>query len=99
MRTIPMDSAKNDVTSCEGASPTKTDSLNSFSTSSLPIVESDLSPWICQYHIDHRIFNMSDSTFHVTREDLRKAESKVSQNNDGNVPPESEPAQMKVMIP
>jgi len=39
---------------------------------------------------------ISDSTFHTTHEDLRKAESKVSQNNDGNVPSESEPSQMKV---
>ena len=39
---------------------------------------------------------MSDSTFHTTREDIRKAESKLSQANDGNVPASSEVAQMKV---
>ena len=42
---------------------------------------------------------MSESTFHTTREDIRKAESKVSQKNDGNVPAESEPSLMKVSIP
>ncbi|KAL2052288.1 hypothetical protein ABVK25_007447 [Lepraria finkii] len=41
---------------------------------------------------------MSDSTFHTTREDIRKAESKVSQKNDGNVPAESEPSLMKSII-
>ncbi|KAK4693609.1 hypothetical protein P7C71_g3828, partial [Lecanoromycetidae sp. Uapishka_2] len=41
---------------------------------------------------------MSDSTFHTTREDLRKAESKVSQKNDGNVPSDSEPSQLKSII-
>lgn len=39
---------------------------------------------------------MSESTFHTTREDIRKAESKLSQKNDGNVPASSEAAQMKV---
>ncbi|KAL8832158.1 MAG: hypothetical protein Q9191_000431 [Dirinaria sp. TL-2023a] len=41
---------------------------------------------------------MSDETFHLTQEDLRKAESKVSQNNDGNVPSESELSQLKSII-
>lgn len=39
---------------------------------------------------------MSESTFHTTREDLRKAESQVSKKNDGNVPADSEVAQTKV---
>ena len=42
---------------------------------------------------------MSDSTFHTTKEDLRKAESQVSKKNDGNVPSDSEPSQMKVCDP
>ena len=46
-------------------------------------------------HSNHSI-NMSEATFHTTREDIRKAESKISQNNDGNVPADSEPSQMKV---
>lgn len=39
---------------------------------------------------------MSESTFHTTREDLRKAESQVSRKNNGNVPADSEVAQTKV---
>lgn len=39
---------------------------------------------------------MSESTFHATREDLRKAESKLSHKNDGNVPADSEVSQTKV---
>ena len=39
---------------------------------------------------------MSDSTFHTTREDIRKAESKLSQSNNGTIPASSEVAQMKV---
>ena len=42
---------------------------------------------------------MTDATFHTTREDLRKAESKVSQKNDGNVPADSEVSVMKVSKP
>ena len=42
---------------------------------------------------------MTDATFHTTREDLRKAESKVSQKNDGNVPADSEASLMKVSKP
>ena len=42
---------------------------------------------------------MSESTFHTTKEDLRKAESKVSKNNDGNVPSQSDVAQLKVHQP
>lgn len=40
---------------------------------------------------------MSESTFHTTREDLRKAESQVSRKNNGNVPADSEVAQTKVI--
>ena len=39
---------------------------------------------------------MSESTFHTTREDLRKAESQLAQKNDGNVPADSEVSQIKV---
>lgn len=42
---------------------------------------------------------MSEETFHTTREDLRKAESKVSQKNDGNIPKDSEVAQTMVNNP
>ncbi|KAL9098838.1 MAG: hypothetical protein Q9163_005567 [Psora crenata] len=41
---------------------------------------------------------MSESTFHTTKEDIRKAESKVSQKNDGYVPSESEPSLMKSIV-
>lgn len=39
---------------------------------------------------------MSDSTFHTTTQDLRKAESKVAQSHGGNLPSDSNVAQMKV---
>ena len=41
---------------------------------------------------------MSDSTFHTTKKDLRKAESQVSKKNDGSVPAESEVSQLKARI-
>lgn len=41
---------------------------------------------------------MSESTFHTTKEDIRKAESQVSNKNDGKVPAESEVSQMKVSL-
>ena len=41
---------------------------------------------------------MSESTFHMTHEDLRKPESQVSQKNNGNIPAESEVAQTKVTL-
>lgn len=42
---------------------------------------------------------MSESTFHTTREDLRKAESQVSKKNNGSVPADSEVAQTMVPSP
>ena len=49
------------------------------------------------FSLEHtNFFAMTDATFHTTREDLRKAESKVSQKNDGNVPADSEVSLMKV---
>lgn len=42
---------------------------------------------------------MSESTFHPTREDIRKSESQVSRNKDGEIPPDSEPSQMKAPHP
>ena len=39
---------------------------------------------------------MSDATFHTTREDLRKAESKVAQSHRGTVPADSDVSLMKV---
>ena len=41
---------------------------------------------------------MSGSTFHTTKEDVRKSESEVSKKNAGNVPADSEPSLMKVSI-
>ncbi|KAG6995442.1 hypothetical protein G7Y79_00045g081130 [Physcia stellaris] len=41
---------------------------------------------------------MSDSTFHTTREDIRKPESKVSHKGGGHVPSSSEPSQMKSIV-
>lgn len=42
---------------------------------------------------------MSDATYHTTRQDLRKAESKVSQAHGGANPSDSEVSQMKVKLP
>lgn len=39
---------------------------------------------------------MSDSTFHLTKEDVRKPESKASQSNSGNVPADSDAAKAQV---
>lgn len=39
---------------------------------------------------------MSDATFHTTREDLRKGESKVAQSHGGKVPADSDVSLMKV---
>jgi hypothetical protein len=39
---------------------------------------------------------MSDSTFHTTAQDIRKAESKVSQTHGGNPPANSDVSKMKV---
>lgn len=38
----------------------------------------------------------TEETYHLTREDLRKAESKVSQKNDGVIPKDSEVSILKV---
>lgn len=40
---------------------------------------------------------MSDATFHTTRQDLRKEESKVAQQHGGVVPSDSDVSQMKVI--
>ena len=42
---------------------------------------------------------MTDQTFHTTREDLRKPESQISKANDGNIPADSEPSLMQVCSP
>ena len=39
---------------------------------------------------------MSDSTFHTTTQDTRKAESKVAQSHHGNPPADSDVSKMKV---
>lgn len=39
---------------------------------------------------------MSDSTFHLTKEDVRKPESKASHANNGNVPADSDAAKAQV---
>ena len=39
---------------------------------------------------------MSEQTFHTTRQDLRKAESKLSGKRGGNTPADSNMSQMKV---
>ncbi|KAJ5798812.1 uncharacterized protein N7503_006317 [Penicillium pulvis] len=41
---------------------------------------------------------MSDATFHTTREDLRKGESKVAQSHGGKVPADSDISLMKSVI-
>ncbi|CAI7623422.1 unnamed protein product [Penicillium bialowiezense] len=41
---------------------------------------------------------MSDSTFHTTAQDLRKAESKLAQSHGGNPPANSDISQMKSVI-
>ena len=41
---------------------------------------------------------MSDSTFHMTKEDIRKPESKASHSNSGNVPADSDVAQAQSII-
>ena len=39
---------------------------------------------------------MSESTFHTTRQDIRKPESKVSRSHDGKTPADSDVSKMKV---
>lgn len=39
---------------------------------------------------------MSDSTFHLTKEDVRKPQANASQSNSGNVPGDSDAAQAQV---
>lgn len=39
---------------------------------------------------------MSDSTFHTTTQDIRKAESKLAQSHDGKPPANSDVSQTKV---
>lgn len=41
---------------------------------------------------------MSDSTFHMTKEDVRKPESKASQSNSGNVPADSDAAKAQSIV-
>jgi cytoskeletal protein RodZ len=49
-----------------------------------------------KYHA-HTI-TMSDSTFHTTTQDTRKAESKVAQSHHGNPPADSDVSKMKSVI-
>ena len=46
----------------------------------------------------HTSINMSDSTFHMTKEDIRKPESKASQSNSGNVPADSDAAKAQSIV-
>lgn len=46
-----------------------------------------------------QIHTMSDSTFHTTAQDVRKAESKLAQSHGGKPPANSDVSQMKVSIP
>lgn len=39
---------------------------------------------------------MSSSTFHTTRQDIRKDESRVAHQHDGKTPADSDVSQMKV---
>jgi hypothetical protein len=41
---------------------------------------------------------MSESTFHMTKEDVRKPESKASQSNSGNVPADSDAAKAQSIV-
>ncbi|KAJ6178554.1 hypothetical protein N7519_009015 [Penicillium mononematosum] len=41
---------------------------------------------------------MSDSTFHTTTQDTRKAESKVAQSHHGNPPADSDVSKMKSVV-
>jgi hypothetical protein len=41
---------------------------------------------------------MSDQTYHTTRQDLRKEESRVSQQHGGKIPADSDVSNMKVRI-
>lgn len=41
---------------------------------------------------------MSDATFHMTKEDIRKPESKASQSNSGNVPADSDAAKAQSIV-
>ncbi|KAL1591235.1 hypothetical protein WHR41_00260 [Cladosporium halotolerans] len=41
---------------------------------------------------------MSDSTFHLTKEDVRKPESKASHSNSGNVPADSDAAKAQSVV-
>ena len=41
---------------------------------------------------------MSDATYHTTRQDLRKAETKATQSHGGTNPSNSDVSQMKVRI-
>ena len=42
---------------------------------------------------------MSEETFHTTREDVRKLESRDSRAHGGQVPPEAESSALKVCKP
>jgi hypothetical protein len=39
---------------------------------------------------------MSDATFHTTKQDIRKDESKIAQSHGGKTPANSDVSQMKV---
>lgn len=41
---------------------------------------------------------MSDATFHMTKEDIKKPESKASQSNNGNVPADSDAAKAQSIV-
>lgn len=41
---------------------------------------------------------MSDSTFHLTKEDVRKPQSNASHSNSGNVPADSDAAKAQVSL-
>jgi hypothetical protein len=41
---------------------------------------------------------MSDATFHMTKEDIKKPESKASKSNSGNVPADSDAAKAQSIV-
>ncbi|CAG8232966.1 unnamed protein product [Penicillium nalgiovense] len=52
----------------------------------------------CPYIPRSQTITMSDSTFHTTTQDTRKAESKVAQSHHGNPPADSDVSKMKSIV-
>lgn len=49
-------------------------------------------------HQRTNLYNMTDKTFYLTREDLRKSESRSSQLHDGRTPGDANVSTLKVSI-